>query len=329
MKRIKLLTAIFPAVALSLLFAGCSADRNIAVETPDGTITYQEFYDDLSPYGNWIDYPPYGEVWSPDLAVGFRPYATNGRWFYTNAGWAWDSFYSWGWAPFHYGRWLYDDVYGWLWVPGYEWSPAWVTWGFYNNFYCWAPLMPGINVGIAFGGYLPHSIYWNAVDRRHIYDRDLGPVLIHRDQVENIHSHISIINNYNHTTVHNQFYSRGPEINDVERYTDTHISPVRIHDVQNLKELGRDDRGNLRTENGEMNVYRPVIRRSQPREVRVIGNHAAAEPQVAPLRDLRTPERIMGQREEQRENVRSLPIFRAPETTMPRFRSGRIESHRR
>src|SRR5690606_14132656 len=111
------------------------------------TITYQTFYDELSPYGNWIEYPGYEHVWSPNVEGDFRPYLTNGNWEYTTDGWAWASNYDWGWAPFHYGRWLYEPSYGWLWVPGYEWSPAWVTWGEVDGFYAWAPLYPGVNMG--------------------------------------------------------------------------------------------------------------------------------------------------------------------------------------
>ena len=65
-----------------------------------GSITYQTFYDELSPYGTWIDYPGYGHVWNPKLEANFRPYVTAGNWIYSNEGWAWSSNYAWGWAPF-------------------------------------------------------------------------------------------------------------------------------------------------------------------------------------------------------------------------------------
>src|SRR5665213_4135824 len=31
-----------------------------------GPITYQEFYNNLSPYGNWVNYQDYGYVWVPN-----------------------------------------------------------------------------------------------------------------------------------------------------------------------------------------------------------------------------------------------------------------------
>ena len=95
-------------------------------EAPE--ITYQTFYDDLSPYGQWIDYPEYGYVWMPNVGSMFKPYATNGQWVYTDEGWTWSSGYNWGWATFHYGRWFFDPNYGWMWIPGYQWAPAWVSW---------------------------------------------------------------------------------------------------------------------------------------------------------------------------------------------------------
>ena len=87
------------------------------------SVSYQVFYDDLSPYGTWIN-SPYGYFWMPDAGSGFTPYCTNGNWVYTEDGWTWVSDYPWGWAPFHYGRWYTDATYGPVWFPGNEWSPG-------------------------------------------------------------------------------------------------------------------------------------------------------------------------------------------------------------
>jgi hypothetical protein len=103
------------------------------------------FQSALAPYGTWINVPDYGLCWRPTVAVvdyTWRPYANHGRWLWTDAGWYWYSHYSWGWAPFHYGRWCDYPKVGWVWVPGTVWAPSWVTWR-YNNYYCgWAPLPP-------------------------------------------------------------------------------------------------------------------------------------------------------------------------------------------
>ena len=117
----------------------------------DRNVSYQTFYDELSPHGRWIDYPGQGYVWVPEVSEDFRPYSSNGHWVWTdNYEWMWVSDYDWGWAPFHYGRWDQDANFGWYWVPGYEWSPAWVAWRDGGDYYGWAPIRPGINININF-----------------------------------------------------------------------------------------------------------------------------------------------------------------------------------
>ena len=117
-----------------------------------GYISDQEFYDELQPYGTWVNDPQYGNVWVPDVDGDFRPYATQGYWAMTNYGNTWVSDYPWGWATFHYGRWHFDDYYGWEWVPGNEWAPAWVSWRNGGGYYGWAPMGPGVSIDASFGG---------------------------------------------------------------------------------------------------------------------------------------------------------------------------------
>jgi len=98
---------ILKIAALSLIIALSSSLRNKASAqySIDADITYQTFYDDLSPYGDWIYYPEYGYVWQPDMGPDFRPYSTGGHWVWSDEyEWMWVSDYDWGWAPFHYGR---------------------------------------------------------------------------------------------------------------------------------------------------------------------------------------------------------------------------------
>ncbi|MET0638078.1 MAG: DUF6600 domain-containing protein [Chitinophagaceae bacterium] len=279
---------------LCVLSAGCQSSSIVAQTGPSGTITYQTFYDDLSPYGTWIDYASYGHVWHPGVDGDFRPYDTNGNWTYSDEGWAWNSNYSWGWAPFHYGSWLYDDGYGWLWVPGYDWSPAWVTWGNTDDYYCWAPITPGVSIGLAFGSYRPHDFYWNVCDRAHIYDRDLGPSLLARDRIGSISAHINIINNFSNRGGH--YYSRGPDVRDVERYTNRTITPTRFHDVQHARDAGTM-KGN------SMGAFRPGVANPQPNEFK------RPDPSEArPLREGQSPQ--IG-REQQHNNIQSLPTFKS------------------
>src|SRR5580693_6871383 len=132
----KIFVTVIHLALLSLLLTGFSTVAKAQVG-----VSFQVFYDQLSPYGSWISYPEYGYVWVPTgVPSGFRPYSTGGHWVYTPDGWTWVSDYSWGWAPFHYGNWFYDQNYGWMWLPDYDWAPAWVTWGEYGDNYCWAPI---------------------------------------------------------------------------------------------------------------------------------------------------------------------------------------------
>lgn len=103
------------------------------------------FYEDLSPYGDWVDHPDNGYVFIPTgVSPDWRPY-TVGQWIWTEEyGWYWESEEPFGWATFHYGRWGYDDDYGWYWVPGDEWAPAWVNWrdSEDDSVTGWAPIAP-------------------------------------------------------------------------------------------------------------------------------------------------------------------------------------------
>ena len=124
-------------------------------------LAIQVFYDDLSPYGTWVDNPNYGYVWLPDVDAGFTPYATNGYWVFTDEGWTWVSNYPWGWAPFHYGRWYTDAIYGPIWIPDNEWGPGWVSWRRSEDYYGWAPMGPGVSISMAYGnGYNPPHNQW-------------------------------------------------------------------------------------------------------------------------------------------------------------------------
>jgi hypothetical protein len=109
------------------------------------------FYDDLAPYGNWIERPSYGWVWTPRaVATSWRPYE-DGRWVWTDDGWTWITDEPYGWATYHYGRWYQDPEIGWSWVPGDTWGPSWVSWQEGGDYVGWAPLPPGVNVSVSIG----------------------------------------------------------------------------------------------------------------------------------------------------------------------------------
>jgi hypothetical protein len=121
--------------------------------------SYSSFYDALAPYGNWVDVAGYGPCWQPTVVVVnpyWHPYYNCGHWAYTDCGWYWLSGYSWGWAPFHYGRWFRHNQLGWCWAPDTTWGPSWVSWRYGATHCAWAPLPPSAwyrpGVGLTYQG---------------------------------------------------------------------------------------------------------------------------------------------------------------------------------
>jgi hypothetical protein len=232
------------------------------------SINFQIFYDDLSPYGDWIDTPEYGYAWVPDVSDSFIPYRTNGYWIFTDLGWTWVSNYRWGWAPFHYGRWYYDPYYQWIWVPGYEWGPGWVVWRRSRDFYGWAPIGPGISISIAYSSSyrLPNN-YWTCVR-----DRDFGRTNIYNYYAPTsnnvtILNNSTVINNIQRDNSTRVRYNAGPNRTEIQSRTGKIISPVT------LRERNRPGH-NLN--NRELQIYRPRVER-----------HRATEREPAPTKIMR------------------------------------------
>jgi hypothetical protein len=99
-------------------------------------------YDDLHGYGYWRYVPSVGaRLWFPYVEASWRPYY-HGHWIHTSAGMTWVSYEPWGAIPHHYGQWVHVDHLGWGWVPGWEYSPAWVTWGVVDGYVGWVPCAP-------------------------------------------------------------------------------------------------------------------------------------------------------------------------------------------
>jgi hypothetical protein len=259
-------------VLLIALFTGLGPAQFSTKAEAQVSVSYQVFYDQLSPYGAWVSYPQYGYVWVPTAVPhGFRPYGSGGHWVYTSDGWTWVSNYNWGWAPFHYGNWFYDDSYGWMWAPGYDWAPAWVTWGEYNNNYCWAPIGPGINISV--GSYRAPAYYWNFVPRERITNVNIKNYYVTNVNRTTIVNNITVINNVNSrgSGPGHAAYVRGPEPQNVQKYTHTAIRPVTI------RETSRPGGGNVQS--GQLALYRPTVTRntsnnSRPAPAKVQDLHA-------------------------------------------------------
>lgn len=237
-------------------------DNNYQEYDNSGPISYQTFYDELSPYGNWINYPGYGYVWAPNQ-MGFQPYSSNGHWVYSSYGWTWVSNYNWGWAPFHYGRWMNDRFHGWLWVPGYEWAPAWVSWRGGGDYYGWAPLPPGYGRNGYYGS-IPYDNY-SFVPRRYITSPRINNYYVDRSRNSTIINNTTIINN--NITINKNVINAGPAIRDVEQATNSTIRPVRV--------VNRRTPGESNVRQGTVAIYKPAVsevteNKTEARPVRVL-----------------------------------------------------------
>ncbi len=218
-----------------ILIASCGPTTVVQTESyqpapapPVEDLSYQSFYDQLSPYGSWINYPGYGYVWMPNAGPDFRPYSTNGNWIYTDAGWTWASNYSWGWAPFHYGRWFYEGGYGWMWMPGNEWAPAWVSWRGSGDYYGWAPMEPRVTVDMALNSYNPPANYWNFVPRQYVGNPGWHAYNVDVNRNVTIINNTTIINNYSGTNRSRYAFAPGPDPNEVRRVSGNNFAQVQL-----------------------------------------------------------------------------------------------------
>lgn len=249
MNRLLKLKGVAVLLVAILLVA---APKQNALAQPNVNVTFQTFYNDLQPYGQWVDNPEYGYCWVPNVDRGFRPYYSNGYWAMTEYGNTWVSNYSWGWAPFHYGNWTLDPNYGWMWVPGTTWGPAWVTWRNGGGHYGWAPIAPGISITVATSPrYYCNNDWWVFVPQRNIYSRTLN---YHWRGARYNNTYIRQTTIINNTYVNNNHrYVTGPGRQQIQRATGMN---VRTYGVRSGMKPGKAQvRGNT------VNVYRPNVRK--------------------------------------------------------------------
>jgi hypothetical protein len=213
------------------------------------------FYDELSPYGDWVQTRDYGWAWFPrSVHPYWRPY-TDGRWVTTEYGWTWASNEPFGWATYHYGRWERDPRFGWLWVPGTVWGPAWVSWQYGGGYVGWAPLPPSVgfeaNIGIRLGAFdfnigIRPDAYSFVPERSFLEARVSGYLIPSARNVTIIHNTTNITN---YTYVDNRVVNRGVEVRRIEQVTGRHVRSLRVADA----------RSKTRTEvaESELRIYRP------------------------------------------------------------------------
>lgn len=238
-------------------------------------VNYQVFYDQLSPYGQWVNYPSYGYVWLPDAGPGFFPYSSGGHWIMTDYGWTWFSDYDWGWAPFHYGRWDYDNYYGWFWVPDYVWGPAWVSWRRTDGYYGWSPMGPGISMNMSFGGdYNSYDNYWVFVNERYFGRANNHRYSINQDEYEQLFINSTVIDNTYNDNNRQTIYISGPNLAEVQRVAGRRVNSFEIQD-NNVPGQYLNNR--------QFSTYRPQINKNDESQQRAIPSR------ITDLEDIKQP----------------------------------------
>ena len=233
-------------VLVSLLLIGSAGPQ---ARAQDVTVSYQSFYDNLAPYGQWVTDPQYGNVWVPNEAGDFRPYGSRGHWVMTEYGNTWVSDDPWGWACYHYGRWTYDPYYGWVWIPGYEWAPAWVSWRFGGGYSGWAPLGPGGDLSYN----CPQS-WWIFIGPQYMYEPNCMHYWRGPSYNGTYMQQTTLVNNYyvdNRTHVR---YNYGPRAEAIQQVTH---QPVQTYHVSQSNRPGAPG-----ISGNNVSLYRPTVNRA-------------------------------------------------------------------
>jgi len=289
--KIKILGILLGFIISSVIFTKQASAQQ-------ANVGFQVFYDELSPYGQWVDHPNYGYIWIPDAGQDFVPYSTNGYWVLTDYGWTWVSNYDWGWAPFHYGRWDYDNHYGWFWLPDNQWGPAWVTWRRANGYYGWSPMQPGISISLSFGNrYNRNDDHWIFVRDRDLERHDINRYFVNRTDNDRIIRNSTVISKTYIDSRRNATYVSGPAREDVQKIVGRKISPVTIQD---------NNKPGQNMSNGQLRIYRPLVKK---------GNINGQKP--APNQQRNVNPQVNNQRVQQQKVVTPTNVERKTESTQP------------
>jgi hypothetical protein len=212
-----------------------------------------DFYEPLTPYGEWVVVGSYGRCWRPGrVDRDWRPYCS-GNWENTDAGWYWVSDEPWGWATYHYGRWDLNDEFGWFWVPQTVWAPAWVSWHEGGGYIGWAPLSPSGRVDVEVIS--PRVVF---VEQRHF--------------LEPIRRTTVVVNNT--TIINKTVINKGPNTAVIEKASGRKVQAVPVRELRSKEETKVAAKHATPTSTSEKAVQTPVrsqaekaLPASEPRQV--------------------------------------------------------------
>ncbi len=257
--------------ALLLLAAGtvtaASAQVSLGADVhigPSGraSVDLGFFYDNLAPYGNWIQRPNYGWVWTPTAAsTSWRPYE-DGHWVWTDQGWTWITDEPYGWATYHYGRWYQDPEIGWAWVPGNDWGPAWVSWQEGADYVGWAPLPPGVDISAGYnGGYGSYDYgigpdAYNFVPERYFLAPSLATYIVPTVQISAFWGRTRNYTSYRREG--DRYFNQGVPVDRIQRVVGRSVPRYQIADLQTTDY--RQPR--TRIAGNQVQIFRPQVQRT-------------------------------------------------------------------
>lgn len=251
-----------------------------AVAPPTDRPNISFFYESLYPYGNWLEIDG-GWCWQPNATIidaDWAPYCNRGHWVWSDWGWCWVSDYSWGWAPFHYGRWFHHRRHGWCWAPDTDWGPAWVSWRRGDDYCGWAPLPPrtryvdrdgfyyrGSRVSVDFEFNLTFNDY-HFVPVSSFCDPHPWVHMVPRGRAEETYRRTVFVKN-GYGFGHDHIINNGLPIEDITRSSGRTITSITI--VHDKIRPGEPIHRGMVREN-RLVIYKPVISRDAPENPSVI-----------------------------------------------------------
>ena len=260
---------LFALLLLSSAAGVASASTSVAAGIhigPSGhtSVDLGFFYDNLAPYGNWVQRPSYGWVWTPTaVSTSWRPYE-NGHWAWTDEGWVWVTDEPYGWATYHYGRWYDDPEIGWAWVPGDEWGSSWVSWQAGADYVGWAPLPPGVNVSVGLGGGYGGYAYGIApenyvfVPDRYFLAPSVATYVVPTARVRGFWGQTRNFANYRFAG--GRAFNQGLPVDQVQRFVGRRVPRYQVAD------LGGNDfrrfRGGARIQGERLAIFRPQVQKA-------------------------------------------------------------------
>ncbi len=302
--KILLVSAFVLFTAAYSLAQDDTEPTNVPPDNGDTAVTMDKFKSELSSQGEWltvdsnqvdseavnydennqnedqVDNADNGYDDDVNTDICWRPYGVGydwspyqcGSWEYTDCGWMWNSCDPWGWYTCHYGRWWWSSRWGWVWSPGYIWAPCWVTWRNCGDYWGWYPLSPRIRCR----GHFRHDIthyrfnhnHWTFVPKKDFTHEINKSTIVKIDKNSEIMKKSRSVSNV-FINRDNKVINRGPNVNEIEKYTGTNITPrsVNKYNEQNKQfankdrnrsgntDVGPGYRGNNRNSND--NGYRP------------------------------------------------------------------------